>query len=93
MQVSRNQLLFFAVFLILVGAQLRAVAAYVLTADVSRYLAERALAADPATAGVAKSLPANLPPVTIRPPQWVGSLLVAVGVVLFFQALAMKPNG
>jgi hypothetical protein len=88
MTVNRNQLLFVAVLLMLLGVQLRNVTAYVLTTEATRVIARHAVSDPVAVAAIEK-----LPPFTLRPPQWLGSLLLAVGVVVFFQAMAMAQPG
>ena len=92
MDLNRNQFLFFAIFLLLLGVQLRMVSTYVLTPEATRFLAERAQqASDPtaAIAGAAASLPVSLPPKAVSPPDWLGWCLISVGAVLFFHSMAM----
>lgn len=95
MDLNRNQFLFLAVFLGLLGMQLRMVSSYVLTPEATRFLAERVQAgADPvaAIAGATPELPATLPAKVLSPPDWLGWCLLSVGAVLFFHSLTMgKP--
>lgn len=96
MEFNRNQFFFLAIFLMLLGMQLRMVQAYELTPEATRFLAQRAQAgADPiaAMAGATPALPANLPPKVISPPEWLGWCLISVGAVLFFHSLVMKKPG
>lgn len=95
MDLNRNQFLFIAIFLLLLGMQLRMVGSYVLNGDATRFLAQRAMASDPgATAGKASQLPDNLPAKVVSPPDWVGWCLLSVGAVLFFHSMTMsKPGG
>ena len=97
MDLNRNQFFFMAVFLLLVGLQLRMVASYVLSPETTRFLAERAMAsADPigAMQGTTPALPATLPAKVVSPPAWLGWCLISVGAVLFFHSLTMpKPGG
>lgn len=97
MELNRNQFLFLAVFLVLLGMQLRMVGSYVLTGEATRFLAERAMAsADPvgALSGTTPQLPANLPAKVISPPDWLGWCLLSIGAVLFFHSLTMsRPSG
>ncbi|TWT96190.1 hypothetical protein Pla108_32780 [Botrimarina colliarenosi] len=97
MELNRNQFLFIAIFLALLGMQLRMVSSYVLTSEATRFLAERALAsADPvgALAGTTPALPATLPAKVVSPPDWLGWCLLSIGAVLFFHSLTMgKPSG
>lgn len=97
MELNRNQFLFIAVFLALLGMQLRMVGSYVLSPEATRFLAERARAsADPmgAVSGTLPELPATLPAKVVSPPEWLGWCLLSIGAVLFFHSLTMsKPEG
>jgi hypothetical protein len=97
MELNRNQFFFVAVFLLLLGMQLRVVSSYVLTGDATRFLAQRAMAsADPvgAMTGTTPQLPATLPAKVVSPPDWLGWCLLSVGAVLFFHSMTMsKPGG
>lgn len=97
MELNRNQFFFIAIFLGLVGLQLRLVSSYELTPQATRFLAERARAsADPVGSmqGTIPALPANLPAKVVSPPEWIGWCLLSVGAVLFFHSLTMsKPDG
>lgn len=96
MEINRNQYLFIAIFLMLLGLQLRMVSSYVLTPEATRFLAQRAMASsDPAGAlmGDTPQLPANLPAKVIYPPEWLGWFLISVGAVLFFHSLTLKRPG
>ena len=96
MDLNRNQFLFFAVLLLLLGLQLRAVGSYVLSPETTRFLAERAQAtSDPVGVmqGTAPQLPATLPAKVVTPPPWLGWCLISIGAVLFFHSLTMsKPD-
>jgi hypothetical protein len=97
MDLNRNQFFFIAIFLLLLGMQLRMVNSYVLSGETTRFLAKRAMAtADPvgAMAGTTPELPANLPAKVVSPPDWLGWCLLSVGAVLFFHSMTMsKPGG
>lgn len=96
MDLNRNQFLFAAVFLVLLGLQFRLVGSYVLSSETTRFLAERAQAsADPVAAlqGATPALPTNLPAKVIAPPDWLGWCLISVGAVLFFQSITMGKPG
>lgn len=94
MELNRNQFLFVAVFIALLGLQLRAVSAYVLTPEATRFLAERARANGDPMATLATTLPSNLPAKVVSPPEWLGWCLLSVGAVLFFHSLTMgRPSG
>jgi len=96
MELNRNQFLFVAVFLVLLGVQFRMVASYVLSPQATRFLAERAQAsADPvgAMTGSTPALPATLPAKVVDPPDWLGWCLISVGAVLFFHSMTMGRPG
>ncbi|MEQ8848552.1 hypothetical protein [Botrimarina sp.] len=96
MDLNRNQFFAIAVFLVLLGVQFRMVSSYVLTPETTRFLAERAQqGADPvgSLAGATPELPANLPPKSVSPPDWLGWCLISVGAVLFFHSLTMSKPG
>ncbi len=91
MELNRNQFLFLAVFLVLLGVQFRMVSSYELTPETTRFLAERAQAAGSPSAAV---LPPALPPKVLSPPNWLGWCLLSVGAVLFCHSMTMsKPGG
>lgn len=96
MDLNRNQFLFAAVFLMLLGVQFRMVGSYVLSPEATRFLAQRAQASqDPVGAmqGSIPELPATLPPKVVAPPDWLGWCLISVGAVLFFHSITMgKPT-
>lgn len=93
MELNRNQFLFFAVLIALIGVQLRLVSTYVLTPEVTRFLAERAQANGDPAAAVATSVPGMLPEKVISPPEWLGWCLISVGAVLFFHSMTMPKPG
>lgn len=96
MELNRNQFLFVAVLLVLLGMQFRMVGSYELTPETTRFLAERAQAsADPMSAmqGSVAKLPINLPAKVVAPPDWLGWCLISVGAVLFFQSITMGKPG
>lgn len=96
MELNRNQFLFAAVLLVLLGLQFRVVGSYVLSPQTTRFLAQRALASsDPVAAmqGRTPQLPATLPAKVVSPPDWLGWCLISVGAVLFFQSITMGRPG
>lgn len=96
MEMNRNQYFFVAVLLMLIGVQLRMVLSYELKPEVTRFLAARTQS-ETSPRGVflnaSQSLPVNLPPKVVSPPDWLGWCLISVGAVLFFHSLTMKRPG
>ena len=93
MEFNRNQYFFLGVVVLLLGLQLRVVSSYVLTAEATRFLAERTHAgADSALFALTKDFGAG-PQKVIQPPEWAGWCLISVGAVLVLHSLAMKRPG
>jgi hypothetical protein len=95
MEINRNQWFVIGVVVFLVGLQLRAVSAYWLNEETTRFLAERAGESTPAELSVltlASATPAS-PRKVIQPPDWTGWCLLSVGSVVILQSLAMKKPG
>jgi hypothetical protein len=93
MEFNRNQYFFLGIVIILMGAQLRVVSSYVLTAEATRFLAERTKSSGE---GALLSLSSDLgagPQKVIQPPEWLGWCLMSVGAVLVLHSLAMKRPG
>lgn len=97
MEINRNQYFMTGLVILLLGVQLRLVDSFVLndqtTAIVNKQLkATAAASADHGTAALAQvAPPARLK--VIRPPKWVGWVLISVGCVLVFHSLAMQRPG
>lgn len=92
MDLNRNQFLFMAVLIALIGVQLRMVSSYVLSSETTQFLAARSQ--DSAISGAAATMPDMLPPKVLTPPDWLGWCLISVGAVLFFHSMTMpKPSG
>ncbi len=93
MELNRNQYFFLGIVILLMGAQLRMVSSYVLTADATRFLAERTQSgSDSALISLASDVGAGGQKV-IEPPEWLGWCLMSVGAVLILHSLAMKRPG
>jgi hypothetical protein len=94
MELNRNQYFFMGVVLLLMGLQLRLVSSYTLTAEATRFLAERSQgsAADGAMLALSTDLGAG-PKKVIQPPEWLGWCLMSVGGVLILHSLAMRKPG
>jgi hypothetical protein len=94
MEFNRNQYFFVGIVLMLMGLQLRAVSSYTLTAEATRFLAERSQssAADGAMLALSSDIGAG-PKKVIQPPEWLGWCLMSVGGVLILHSLAMRKPG
>lgn len=97
MEINRNQWFMAGIVVLLLGIQFRLVESFVLNDKTTQFLAERS--GDSLSAGIA-SLNGALPTPgasarkEIRPPQWLGWMLMSVGSVLILHSLAMKrPEG
>ena len=95
MDFNRNQFFFLGVFILLLGIQVRVVDTYVLSPEVTKFLAERsgttvASASDSPGAFLAANAPTNsLVRKSFQPPEWLGWCLMSVGAVLILHSLAM----
>ena len=92
MEINRNQWFLVGLILLSLGIQFRMVDSYVLTSDVTQLLAE-ATGTPIASANAGTILqPTDGLPVkkTVVPPEWLGWVMLSVGLVLSLQSLAMK---
>ncbi|MGB9690445.1 hypothetical protein [Thermogutta sp.] len=97
MELNRYHYYMLGLFLLFFGLELRMIDSVVLTPEATKFLAERtghpvATASD-AVAAVT-GLQTNLPPKTVRPPEWLGYAMLSAGSVLVLYSLALpKPGG
>jgi hypothetical protein len=94
MELNRNQYFFIGIVLLLLGMQFRMVSSYTLTAEATRFLAERSQgsASDGAILALTTDLGAG-PQKVIHPPEWLGWCLMSVGGVLILHSLVMRKPG
>lgn len=97
MEFNRYHYFMFGLFLILFGLELRMIDSVVLTPELTKFLAERSghpvATASNAVAAITGA-PANIPPKTLRPPEWLGYAMLSAGSVLVLYSLALpKPGG
>lgn len=97
MEINRNQWFMAGLVLLFLGIQFRLVDSAVLTSECTQLLAEAtgksAKAAD-ATAAILQPFQSAAPPKkTVTPPDWLGWVLLSVGLVLSLQSLAMQKPG
>ncbi len=94
MELNRNQYFFLGIVLLLMGAQFRAVSSFTLTAEATRFLAERTQSSDGSGAMLALSSDIGAgPQKVVQPPEWLGWCLMSVGGVLVLHSLAMRKPG
>jgi hypothetical protein len=96
MDINRNQFFLAGLVVLFLGIEFRMVESAVLTPQFTRLLAEGtaspALAAADATSSLVGSS-ANVSPMTVRPPEWLGYALLSIGSVLILHAFAMRRPG
>ncbi len=94
MELNRNQYFFVGIVLLLMGLQFRMVSSFTLTAEATRFLAERtqSSASDGALLAFSSNLGAG-PQKVIQPPQSLGWCLMSCGGVLVLHSLAMRKPG
>ena len=92
MEINRNQWFLAGLVLLLLGLQFRMIDSFVLTPELTKFLAdrtERPVAAANQTFGTLMRAEA-VPPKTVQPPEWFSWALVSVGAVLILHSLSMK---
>ncbi len=94
MDINRNQWFMAGLVMLLLGIQFRVAESFVLTQEFTQLLAQGA-GDGTAVAGTTSPLlrPFQAAPAlkkTVKPPDWLGWVLLSVGLVLCLQALAMK---
>jgi len=92
MELNRNQWFLAGLVVLLVGLQFRMVDSFVLTPELTKFLADHAsrpVAAAGQTMGAFMTAE-PLASKTVRPPEWVGWAFLSVGAVLILHALSMK---
>jgi len=92
MELNRNQWFLAGLVVLLVGLQFRMVDSFVLTPELTEFLADHAsgpVAAASQTIGAFMTAE-PLASKTVRPPDWVGWAFLSVGAVLVLHALSMK---
>ncbi|MBN1853754.1 MAG: hypothetical protein JW829_13565 [Pirellulales bacterium] len=98
MEINRNQWFMIGLVTLLIGLQFRAVSAYVLNEEATKFLAERAgktpvAAEGPSIFGISDPVVPVLARKVIRLPDWSGWFLLSVGAVLVLHSFAMKRPG
>jgi len=92
MELNRNQWLLAGLVLLLLGLQFRMVDSFVLTPELTTFLADHAsgpVAAASQTMGVFMTVE-PLAAKTVRPPEWIGWSLLSIGAVFVLHAMSMR---
>ena len=94
MDINRNQWFMAGLVMLLLGIQFRVAESFVLTPDCTQLLAQgtgnSTAVADTTSSLLAPFQNAPILKKTVTPPDWVGWVLLSVGLVLCLQSLAMK---
>ncbi|HTN75880.1 MAG TPA: hypothetical protein VL096_11560 [Pirellulaceae bacterium] len=96
MDLNRNQFFMIGLMLLMLGAQMRAVDAFVLNEKATKFLAKRLPEQQVSTmdrAGMYFAAQGPSPLRRVEPPKWIGYSLLSVGAVLVLHALSMKKPG
>lgn len=91
MEINRNQYFLIGLVVLLLGLQFRLTDSVLLTPQCTKFLAERTGHPVAAAGNAMENLlgtESELPPKTIRPPDWVGYSLLSLGAVLILHSLA-----
>ncbi len=92
MELNRNQWFLLGLVLLLVGIQFRMVDSFVLTPEMTKFVADQTghpIAAAGQSFGNMMGVEA-VAPKTVRPPEWIGWSFLSFGAVLILHALSMR---
>jgi hypothetical protein len=96
MDISRNQYFFAGLLCLLLGAQFRMVDSFELSPEFTQFLAARTGHPLASVNAATQSFTPSEKPLakkTVRPPDWLGWLLMSTGSVLILHSWAMKKPG
>ena len=98
MELNRNHYFLVGVILLLLGAEFRQVESFVLTPELTNFLARRTGHPVAAVSAVTRSILQMEKPAfittSVKPPEWLGWLFLSAGAVLVLHSWAMpKPGG
>ncbi len=94
--INRNQWFLIGLVVFLIGIQFRMVDSFVLTPEFTKMLAERSGHPVAAASNMMEAMlgrDSQVPPKTVRPPEWLGWSLLSIGSVLMLHSMAMKKPG
>jgi hypothetical protein len=96
MDITRNQYYFAGLLCLLMGAQFHFVDTVEFTAEFTQFLAERTGHPLASVSATTQSMTQSDQPIikkTVRPPDWLGWSLLALGAVLVLHSWGMKKPG
>ncbi len=96
MDITRNQFFFAGLVCLLMGFQFRMVDSVEFTPEFTMFLAERTGHPLASVSTASQSMTQSDRPMvkkTVRPPDWLGWSLIAIGAVLVMHSMGMKKPG
>lgn len=96
MELNRNHYFMIGIVFLLLGMQVRTIKSYVLNGSASAFVNEKMNVVSQTSSGdltAITDLETSAAPKTLKPPQWLGSAFISVGVVFVLHSLAMKRPG
>ena len=95
MEINRNQWMMIGLVILALGIQFRMVDSFVLNAKTTEIIAKRLHKTDAVTTTFMPAFNVPAPPSqrVIKPPRWLGFMMISVGAVLMLHSLAMPKPG
>jgi hypothetical protein len=95
MEINRNQWMMIGLVILALGIQFRMVDSFVLNAKTTEIIAKRLHKNDAVATTFMPAFNVSAPPSqrVIKPPRWLGFMLISVGAVLMLHSLAMPKPG
>jgi hypothetical protein len=96
MDITRNQFFFAGILCLFVGIEFRMVDSFELNPELTQFLAVRTGHPLASVNATTQSLTASEKPLakkTVRPPDWIGWMLISLGSVLVLHSWGMKKPG